>query len=387
MPHRLLRWISLLITRLVPPGKVLVFCSFPDFTDNAYAVYRYVIQCDSFASYKLVWIALDARKTDSERIPLELRRPGTYVFPKKSLRALWYYIRARHVFFTHGLYSHLLHFRPRTVVNLWHCMPIKRMGLLDKGGAHYMENTQLLLATSVLFQKIMADTFGKRLDDVWVCGLPRNDLLFTATDFYMKQGIERKAYRQIGVWLPTYRTSIVGDIRTDGSYQEGSIGFLDAAMLGQLDDYLAQQDTLLIVKPHPMDIMQEYNFPVYRNIKVVKQNQLSSQLYPLLGSTDFLLTDYSSVWVDYDILGKPMGFIMDDLAAYGKSRGFTLDNIETDSPGVQIRDMGELFAFIAEPGRYCKPTGDRFNLFKDNGSTKRLLDGLGLGSSYGCSGG
>ncbi len=41
----------------------------------------------------------------------------------------------------------------------------------------------------------------------------------------MNNGISVSDYDKIGIWLPTYRQSIIGDIRVDGLYNEGGISF------------------------------------------------------------------------------------------------------------------------------------------------------------------
>ena len=49
-----------IITRLIPRSRdILVFSSFPDYTDNAYAVYEYFQKNRGGGEYKYVWIFSD----------------------------------------------------------------------------------------------------------------------------------------------------------------------------------------------------------------------------------------------------------------------------------------------------------------------------------------
>lgn len=364
------------LSSVIKPSKVIVFCSYPAFTDNAFAVYQYIIEKKIFPEYKLVWIVLNPRDARKENIPYEIQSGNSIVFSNKSILALFYYLIARYVFITHGLYSNLKIERPNTIINLFHGMPLKRIGLMDNKGPTYMDNSQILIATNKFFQNIMAESFGKKIDNVLVVGQPRNDLMFQKTDFYEKNNIDRSKYRLIGIWLPTYRSSTFGDIRIDGCYEKGKISFLAQENLYELDSFLVREKILVIVKLHPMDKLQDYDFTLFSNLLIVKQKEFNSQLYPLLGSTDFLLTDFSSVWIDYDILDRPIGFVMNDIEAYKNSRGLTLENLDKELPGQLISNMNSLTEFLLHPGKYKINTGHKFNRYKDNKASERLISWL-----------
>ena len=161
--------------------------------------------------------------------------------------------------------------------------------------------------------------------------------------------------------------------RTDGISTNDTISFLNIADLQDLNIFLSEIKILLIVKLHPMDILQTVDFPLFTNIMIMKQNDFSFQLYPLLGATDFLLTDYSSVWIDYDILDRPMGFVMNDIDEYQKSRGLTFDNISEVLPGPILSDLESLKSFLKTPETYKKETQKKFNLYKDDQACYRLM--------------
>jgi len=372
----IIRKLLLLPSLVIKPKKVITFCSYPAFTDNAYGIYKYIKEAEFYKDYRLVWIVLDPKDCKKENIPVEIIHDDLLVLYKKSFLAVWYYLRSKYIFITHGLYSNIPVSRPNTIINLWHGMPLKCIGVMDHKGKRYMANSQILIATSEKFQELMAQSFAKSLEDVLVIGQPRNDLMFVETDFYEKMGIQKSDYESIGIWLPTFRSSTIGDIRVDGLYNEGQISFLDFKMLQELDGFLVQNKKLLIVKLHPMDKLQEYEFSEFSNLLIIKQNDFKSQLYPLLGSTDYLLTDYSSVWIDYDILSKPIGFVMNDVEEYKESRGLTFQNLDQELPGKMIENVDALKEFISEPDKFIVRTGDEFNKYKDNKSSERLMSYL-----------
>jgi CDP-glycerol glycerophosphotransferase (TagB/SpsB family) len=72
----------------------------------------------------------------------------------------------------------------------------------------------------------------------------------------------------------------------------------------------------------------------------------TEDLYCLLPATDALITDYSSVYFDYLLLDRPIGFVVDDLEHYRRQRGFLLEPVERWMPGEQFRSAKDLEKFI-----------------------------------------
>lgn len=367
---KLMPYISIIISRIIPISKnLLVFNSFPDYTDNAYAIYKYLIELYP-NKYKYIWLVDDKSYLGST---------SNMVY-RFSLKGFWFYYRARFVFCTHGVNSVLKLHQENKIVNLWHGMPLKTIGALDPtSGGYNPTSADYLVSTSVFFQDIMAKAFNNMdISRVPILGQPRNDMLFESSTFFDDYKINRDNYSQIGIWLPTYRSSIIGDVRVDGTYKEGSISYLTELDLDNLNSKLVEYNTLLLVKLHPMDALQEYIFKSYSNILILKQKDFRVHLYPLLGNCDFLLTDYSSVWLDYEILNRPIGFVMNDINEYMNSRGLLIDNLTEYLPGPILNTIEKLNDFIAKPSVLEKGIGDFFNLYKDNKSSQRLVDFLGL---------
>ena len=125
-----------------------------------------------------------------------------------------------------------------------------------------------------------------------------------------------------------------------------------------------------------MDILQQRMFPSFSTILILKQADLKCQLYPLLGNCDYLLTDYSSVWVDYEIMDKPIGFVMDDIEQYRSSRGFNFDNMDKILPGPILSSLDSLISFCETPEKYNYKRTNLFNEYKDNKSSQRLMEAL-----------
>ena len=133
-----------------------------------------------------------------------------------------------------------------------------------------------------------------------------------------------------------------------------------------------------------MDVINDIKFPESENIVTIRNDDLSQkhvQLYELLSECDILMTDYSSVFIDFMITGKPLVFVCDDIKEYGSSRGFCFNLPENYMPGEFINDYQKLVNYINDMEqlnekwqRKYKLVQKEFHLFCDNDSSKRVCD-------------
>jgi CDP-glycerol glycerophosphotransferase (TagB/SpsB family) len=76
--------------------------------------------------------------------------------------------------------------------------------------------------------------------------------------------------------------------------------------------------------------------------------ELGLTLYELLANADVLVTDHSSVWVDFLLLDRPMVFALADLTSYAESRGHYFTPLADHLPGPVVTDLGELGPALVE---------------------------------------
>jgi CDP-glycerol glycerophosphotransferase (TagB/SpsB family) len=349
----------------------MLFCSHPDYADNAYALCRYLSRMGYDKKYRFFWMINNEARIPTITQQLRNDQIIATIVKRKSLKGFWFFIRCRYLITTHGCFDNIhLHQHHDKHICLWHGMPLKLIGAMVDGQMPCAPNSDITIATSSYFQKMMSKAFMLPVSKVLVTGQPRCDLLLEPTDWFEKEGIDRSKYRQIGMWMPTFRKSIVGAIRVDGDYQEKRVSFLDFQQLEALDKYLYSVSTLLVIKIHGMDALQNERFPDFNNIRIIYPQTFSSQLYPLLGSCDFLLTDYSSVFIDYQILCRPIVFVMYDIELYKKTRGLSFGDIEKGLPGPILSDYNSLCTFIKSP--FMIKSELVFNDYSDDKASERI---------------
>jgi CDP-glycerol glycerophosphotransferase (TagB/SpsB family) len=299
---------------------------------------------------------------------------------KNSPAGIWWFLTARYVFFTHPCFTRRF---PEDVVsvNLWHGMPVKKIGWLLEGDSGI--ECALTPVTSPFWGEIMRRAMEPRgeLPDF---GLPRNDRLFGKREAVLAKLGLAGASRLIA-WLPTYRRSVRGLRRADGG-DAGNVFEMPDVDPEKLNAWLARRGTVLVVKPHPMAAMSGGSMS---HLWIIDDNWLAERrltLYQLLGATDALVSDISSVVIDYLLLDRPVIHAFADLESYHQSRGFTVEPIDDFFAGPVVRNVDELKAALEAAMHGEDPQAERrrrllelSHTHRDGGATRRLLERVGLG--------
>ena len=106
---------------------------------------------------------------------------------------------------------------------------------------------------------------------------------------------------------------------------------------------------LIVVKPHFAQITNNIRNYCLSNILFIDdtffdKNNISS--YEFVGSTDGLITDYSSIYYDYTLCDKPICLIWDDIENYRKNPGL-IDRYEyLMSGGEKAYSVDDLISFV-----------------------------------------
>ncbi|WP_312647391.1 CDP-glycerol glycerophosphotransferase family protein [Aminipila sp.] len=202
-------------------------------------------------------------------------------------------------------------------------------------------------------------------------GLPRNDRLLEfeqnhilRQEFCKKNNIPFSS--KLLLYAPTWREATFHEIETSN--------------LEELNELLKRESAYFLYRPHhhggifsQKDIENLSNF-IFFDSTVMADSQAAISII------DCLITDYSSIFVDFLLLNKPIFFYVFDLVKYKDDRGLVIDyKNDMMTPGPKIFDMKELideiskwlsgqdsFAGVREEAR------EFFHNNLDNKSTQRL---------------
>ncbi|WP_368895210.1 bifunctional glycosyltransferase/CDP-glycerol:glycerophosphate glycerophosphotransferase [Priestia megaterium] len=244
----------------------------------------------------------------------------------------------------------------KIVLDLWHGFPLKNMFYKDplysdkNSIAPYWKQFNYLLSYSNLYSEMVNKCIKVDPNKFFVTGAPRNDLLQSnrSREDLFKLLEKEDTGRKIIVYMPTFRAS---DQRKQYSNLSNVFGFENFNFY-EFASFLEENQFELIIKAHPIfardfeNILEDTPF-----ISLIKSEDLmnhSIDFYEILGASDLLLTDYSSVYFDYLLLDKPIIFMPTDLEEYQQERGFILGSYEEWTPGPKVVNQIQLQMEIKE---------------------------------------
>jgi CDP-glycerol glycerophosphotransferase (TagB/SpsB family) len=215
-----------------------------------------------------------------------------------------------------------------------------------------------------------------------VLGYPRNDELFN-TSINLESIFNCKQSKYI-YWLPTFRqkTSSKSDTK---EYTSISVPFIhNEEMAQRINDCAKKHNALLIMKPHPaqdLSFVEDFKLSniVFIDNSFLNEHDITN--YQLLGASDALLTDYSSVYYDYLLCDKPIGLCWEDFEEYRQNEGFILDPEVIMAGGEKLYTPDDLCAFIErisrgedKLNRQRSEIKDKVHTYKDNRSAERTVE-------------
>lgn len=306
------------VLQLVLPVRRNRVCyvSIPDYTDSAFAMYRHLLRTRRGLEH--VWLvddlAIEGRirrefadyDDRGHRLIVRPWSPGSYPA----------FLRSRYIFHTHGVYGFSRPRFRRDSICVWHGMPVKAIRRLHTGdGRLFPVHGTVHVASSSFFRYVIAGVFDAHPADVLVSGLPRTDVLKGKTDPVHDRRAIAAALgldpdRKWLLWMPTHRSEQNPAVAAP---KRSFVEVVSEPLMDALDAACAEQGVEVIIKLHPFDVLNERSVDLGRPaLKLLTQPAWAAteiQLYDLVAAADGLITDISSVFIDYLHTGNPIGII------------------------------------------------------------------------------
>lgn len=357
-----------LVNKIIPKNKnkILLYAN-EGFRDNIYYLYKYLKENKYDKKYTIICSCNDYKKHISENT-------ANIKFVSKKMGMLHYFTSSA-VYYCFGRIP-ITPSKSQVAVQMWH-------GTSFKGFDQTMQKTNSLknqfythvYASSEFFRPIVEKKFSCLPEHIYICGHPRTDCFYNGKKLY-----NFGSYKKVIMWMPTFRkSSQLGYADTD---TDNIVPFYKTEELKELDALVRKNNVLLIIKFHPMQDIGKKDFRYLKNIRLYPHNRFSKKydLYEFLKQTDALITDYSSVFYDYLLLNKPIGFTEDDQEQYAGNRGFAIENPDDFKPGMRIRTKEDFVKFITDTASDIddykekrKKINDISNQYQDGKNCKRTL--------------
>lgn len=261
---------------------------------------------------------------------------------------------------------------------LSHGSTMKRL----KGVYEVGENCDYMLNQSAFFTNINSYELSVDKEKLICLGYPRNDYLYKSKDALNLLNHGNK-FDKVVIWLPTFRQHKTGMKDITNSSNSGIPIIESKEDFLKINDFLNQQNVLLILKPHPAQDLNYIKVMEFSNLYFIDDNLLYKNdvhLYELLAQSDALITDYSSVYFDYLLLDKPIGLTINDMEDYSKGRGLVFENIFDILKGEYINSIEDMINFLSNiKDNKDIYLGDRAkiknltNHYQDGESAKRVV--------------
>lgn len=359
---------------VVPADGTILLHSFPDLDDNIVAV---IERLPEHADFRVLARHPSAAKRRARQLGLGSIR----IVKRRSLAGIWRYLRSSTTVTTHGLFGFAPRRPPKSSVGLWHGELGKQIGQFVSDGTRHFDWVPV---SGHLSRMVRAAEFGLDPHSIHIVGSPRQSKLLRrdprpALDRMRKEG------EQWLVWVPTYRQSVLRDLRADGDPSQATI--TAGPELADLQSLLESHGARLWIRPHPL-ASQDLHIGLSDSICSATNaslQEMGSTFYDLLARSDCLITDYSSVWLDYLLVDKPIVGACFDLRSYRVHRGLTLEPYEEWFPGPLAesadRLIEELRLVLSGEDRYRQHRQLISRLLIDEGLdyVESLLHVLGMG--------
>ena len=361
---------------LLPLKNKTVFLS--SFGDNAFFVAN---ELASSGKHRLVFINQTRCKMDFSTIPTDNKKIYTFESLNivDTLFSIYHLATAKYVFVDNyaGVLS-VIQFRKEVkCIQLWHAAgAIKQFGWSDpetdgrstRAKVRFQQvydRFQYIPVGSRQMAEIFSEAFQVGMSHFLYTGVPQ-------TDFYFDEGLKAAGLKnvlanypsikgkKVVLYAPTYRKD---------ELQRMAVEFDIQLFLESLND-----DYVLLVRLHP-SVHAEAKVPDHPRIILASDYP---HINELLLASDILVSDYSSIPVEYSMLGKKMIFFTYDIEEYNRTQGIWHIN-ELFFPGPMVTTTAEAIEHIVDPSidqAKIEQFSGHWNTYSNGRSSKQLITAI-----------
>lgn len=337
---------------------------FNKYYDNVKYMFEYVHEYED--TIRAIWI------TGSKELKKELEAKGYEVKLRYSLSGLYYAAKA-------GAY--LYSFEPNDInlwlrkgalqLNLWHGVGLKKIGNDVSHGLNsfmfdpktpkqkvisrlhspqMLDRSFYMLSTSKAMQEIYSKAFLLPKEQVIIEGYPRLKPFYDDSP----KPKEWMGFDNVAIYMPTFRDN-------DPLFLKKAIPDPEA-----LNEHCKRNNLLFLFKLHPITPIEDSNqFEGYSNLKVLPH---FGDIHETIKHTDILITDYSSILIDYAVLKKPILIYAYDYEHYkANNRDFYFD-FDDITGGKQLINFDQLMKGVATAQEHQIPGERLFDKFWEKDS-------------------
>jgi CDP-glycerol glycerophosphotransferase len=361
--------------RRTPLRQVVLYESFygKQYSDAPRAVHEHLLAAG--AEVEHIWLTRDGQAPVPE---------GTRTVEADSRGYLEALATSRYVVANTHLPQWIRRRSGQVIAQTWHGIGFKKVAF-DMAAVHFANKTYLdklvreapnwsfLVSPSSRCTEIMRRAF--RYDgEILEIGSPRNDILFTGDREEITERVRSAlgvpAGKKILLYAPTWRDN---EFHGPGRYKFDMRLDVSRFPRALLDEYV------LLVRRHPNTVDDLLG----QDSEFVFDLANYPDVRDLLVAADVLITDYSTISLDFLNTGRPILYYAYDLASYRDDlRGFYFD-LEREGPGPVLETSRDVVDALQDLDTVTSQFRDRYENLRriychaeDGHATERLIDRL-----------
>lgn len=281
---------------------------------HPYALYQEIVK-DESRKWQFIWV-----KNQGVPIPADVLNNENVTYVEHS--SIGYAIgllRAKYLICNSNFMPFFARKKEQIFINTWHGIPLKTLGLDIDQSMSASVNTQrnfnlatfTPMASEWTAEKVVG-AYGAHygMNNVGIIGSPRIDLTVNNTAAAVKKQLGLAKDISIVLYAPTWRGAI-GSVLDNIDLQMAAIKAIQETL---------DEKTLLYVSLHHLTRRSLEELP--NNIRYVPDD-IDMNIF--LAAVDIMVSDYSSIFIDYLVLDKPIILHVPDLESYQAERGLLLD--------------------------------------------------------------
>lgn len=216
------------------------------------------------------------------------------------------------------------------------------------------EQTDIVVSSSLINSQMDSAAFSIPFGKFLPIGKVRTDVLEQQSDVrfvreYLQQLCGDYEFNKIILYTPTHRDYE----RATFDIKRSILGF-DVEQ-AKFEKFLEENKLLIVCKLHPQQNAAVVNLKLPKGVVNFRGSE-DFGLIELMQASGMLMTDYTSAYVDYLILDKPVLFNFYDLDLYEKSRGLSFYPYERICAGEIFKDEASFYKAtkeaLANPDKY-----------------------------------
>jgi CDP-glycerol glycerophosphotransferase len=306
--------------------KLILFNSFGGnkFDDSPKAIYDYMKKSKKYENYKLIWALNDTSIVENNNVD---------VVKNNSIKFFIIALKAKY-WITNSSMERGLKFKKKQTfyIDTWHGTAIKHIGKDENNLSidFRVSESDYMLAQSEYDINIFSKCFNYPKEKIHLTGLPRNDELYNVSEIEIekiKKKLNIATDKKVILYAPTYR-----------EYSRDSEGCILTPPIDLKKwKQKLEKKYILLFRAH---------YEVNKVLGIVENDFIRDCsdyecLNDLLKISDILISDYSSIMIDYSILERPIFNYIYDYNEYNEKRGLYFD-IRKKLPGNCIENEEEL---------------------------------------------